>query len=70
MTSTPMRWRRTRRVGFVAAGLTVWAALLTVPTGPALAQTLSLDLGQGGGVAERALQIGRASCRERVLPTV
>jgi flagellar biosynthetic protein FliP len=31
--------------------------LLTIFASPALAQTLSLDLGQGGGVAERALQL-------------
>ena len=37
--------------------LALWAVLLAVPAGPALAQTLSLDLGQGGGVAERALQL-------------
>ncbi len=37
--------------------LALWAMLLAVPMGPALAQTLSLDLGQGGGVAERALQL-------------
>jgi flagellar biosynthetic protein FliP len=41
----------------VAGGLALWAALLSIPAGPALAQTLSLDLGQGGGVAERALQL-------------
>lgn len=33
------------------------AALLLAFTTPALPQTLSLDLGQGGGVAERALQL-------------
>ncbi len=31
--------------------------MLALPLGAALAQTLSLDLGQGGGVAERALQL-------------
>ena len=31
--------------------------MLALPLGSALAQTLSLDLGQGGGVAERALQL-------------
>lgn len=35
----------------------VAALLLAVFAPPALAQTLSLDLGQGGGVAERALQL-------------
>ena len=39
------------------ACLSLGLALLSVPAGPALAQTLSLDLGQGGGVAERALQL-------------
>lgn len=33
------------------------ALALALSTSPALAQTLSLDLGQGGGVAERALQL-------------
>jgi len=33
------------------------ALLLVLQTVPALPQTLSLDLGQGGGVAERALQL-------------
>ncbi len=31
--------------------------MLALPFGAAMAQTLSLDLGQGGGVAERALQL-------------
>ena len=44
-------------MGCVAACLTVWVVLASLPSGPALAQTLSLDLGQGGGVAERALQL-------------
>jgi flagellar biosynthetic protein FliP len=58
MTSTPAKWRRrARSVCVVPACLALWAALLSVPAGPVLAQTLSLDLGQGGGVAERALQL-------------
>jgi flagellar biosynthetic protein FliP len=43
-------WRRWRLPALVAA-------MLALPLGAALAQTLSLDLGQGGGVAERALQL-------------
>ena len=43
-------WRRFRLPALVLAGL-------ALPLGAALAQTLSLDLGQGGGVAERALQL-------------
>ncbi|MDR6872832.1 flagellar biosynthetic protein FliP [Bosea sp. BE125] len=40
-------------------GRALWGAfaLLPVLAAPAWAQTLSLDLGQGGGVAERALQL-------------
>jgi flagellar biosynthesis protein FliP len=43
-------WRRYRLPALVLA-------MLALPLGAALAQTLSLDLGQGGGVAERALQL-------------
>jgi flagellar biosynthesis protein FliP len=43
-------WRRFRLPALVLA-------MLALPLGAALAQTLSLDLGQGGGVAERALQL-------------
>ena len=39
--------------GLLAYGRRRWRA----SPAPALAQTLSLDLGQGGGVAERALQL-------------
>ncbi len=45
-----MIWRRYRLPALVLA-------MLALPLGSALAQTLSLDLGQGGGVAERALQL-------------
>jgi flagellar biosynthetic protein FliP len=43
-------WRRCRLPALVLA-------MLALPFGAAMAQTLSLDLGQGGGVAERALQL-------------
>jgi flagellar biosynthetic protein FliP len=49
--------RRLPRPGAAPRRAAAWAALLLLPAGPALAQTLSLDLGQGGGVAERALQL-------------
>jgi flagellar biosynthetic protein FliP len=45
------KWRPGRRA--LCAGLVLALALCD----PARAQTLSLDLGQGGGVAERALQL-------------
>ncbi|MDX3810002.1 MAG: flagellar biosynthetic protein FliP, partial [Bosea sp. (in: a-proteobacteria)] len=44
-----------RRLGRSLAGAVLLLGLLAAP--PALPQTLSLDLGQGGGVAERALQL-------------
>jgi flagellar biosynthetic protein FliP len=48
--------RRAR--GFRGGRILAAAALLLVlQAAPALPQTLSLDLGQGGGVAERALQL-------------
>ena len=51
-------WRRgLRHLRAAPRWRAAWAALLLLPAGPALAQTLSLDLGQGGGVAERALQL-------------
>ncbi len=42
---------RLRRAAGIAAALTALAA------GPAAAQAITLDLGQGGGVSERALQL-------------
>ncbi|WP_449256227.1 flagellar type III secretion system pore protein FliP [Bosea sp. (in: a-proteobacteria)] len=45
---------RRRRTGRSLAGAALLLGLLATP---ALPQTLSLDLGQGGGVAERALQL-------------
>lgn len=51
LTLTDARWHRGYRVA--CAGAMVALALCE----PARAQTLSLDLGQGGGVAERALQL-------------
>lgn len=51
LTLTEARWRRGCRAACVGA----LAALALCE--PAQAQTLSLDLGQGGGVAERALQL-------------
>ncbi|GLK54430.1 flagellar biosynthetic protein FliP [Methylopila capsulata] len=47
----PARARRLRRAAGIAAALTALAA------GPAAAQAITLDLGQGGGVSERALQL-------------
>lgn len=49
---TAARWRRPA-CGALCAGALLAVALCD----PARAQTLSLDLGQGGGVAERALQL-------------
>ena len=58
MICSPAIWRRgLRRLRAAPRRSAAWAALLLLPAGPALAQTLSLDLGQGGGVAERALQL-------------
>ena len=42
-----------RRVLFPSA----LALIATVPVGPALAQDISINLGQGGGVTERAIQL-------------
>ncbi|GBD50308.1 flagellar biosynthetic protein FliP [Methylopila sp. Yamaguchi] len=47
----PAAARRLGRAGAIAAALTILAA------GPAAAQAITLDLGQGGGVSERALQL-------------
>jgi flagellar biosynthetic protein FliP len=44
-------WRQSRRAALIGLAIGVMLAA------PASAQTLSLDLGQGGGVAERALQL-------------
>ena len=49
---TAARWRRP-----VCRALCIGALFAIALAAPARAQTLSLDLGQGGGVAERALQL-------------
>lgn len=49
---TAARWRRP-----ACRALCIGALLAVALAEPARAQTLSLDLGQGGGVAERALQL-------------
>ncbi|WP_245973855.1 flagellar type III secretion system pore protein FliP [Bosea caraganae] len=49
---TAARWRRS-----AGRALCAGALLALALAEPARAQTLSLDLGQGGGVAERALQL-------------
>ncbi|MGP9821542.1 flagellar type III secretion system pore protein FliP [Salinarimonas sp. NSM] len=52
------RLRRVRRVRAAAAGLALAAfAGGLVAAGPAVAQSITLDLGEGDGVTERALQL-------------
>ena len=59
--------RRSGRAGpAIAAALAATMALC----GPAAAQTLSLDLGQGGGVTERALQLVALVTILSLAPTV
>ncbi len=52
-----MRWwirRRAARLARGGVGVAVW---LAAATGAAVPQTLTLDIGQGGGVTERAMQL-------------
>ena len=52
--SRPASWRKRAAMACLAA---LAGAALAALALPAMAQTLSLDLGQGGGVTERALQL-------------